>query len=366
MKFATYCALVLFLSVVSIDGQAPPVVLPQIIVVEKHMEIVSVPGATPSTQLTGIKSRNTSVATATLYRANQVQIVAVAQGRTEVEFTAMPSRQQYVQPVWVEKANATGGGSAGLDPTKTQLDQIVMAVKRTRNVAAPGSAASARVSGVKSSNPSVATARANPPRGIQIYAVALGDTFIEFSANGVSYQVHVFVTETGAPTTSSSSSGGSSPPVSGGGGGGGGGGGAAPAGGAFGPCLTGSWVSESVAIGTAEQRGGSGIKLTYERNGRVTIDYSEMQVLETYLGTDVSGRSLWRGKAVYQVKVERNGSWTVTPISNEIIYRHEDSSGQGTEGKEDNYGGPGAILLPKFTCSGDSLTYRRAVYRRAS
>ena len=72
-----------------------------------------------------------------------------------------------------------------------------MLVKHTQNVTVPGGG-TPRISGVVSSNPSVATARTNTANTIQIYSVALGDTFIDFTDNatGTTYQAHVWVQST--------------------------------------------------------------------------------------------------------------------------------------------------------------------------
>jgi putative type II/III system pilus formation protein len=173
--------------------------LPQLVLEAKHTEYVETqnPG-TPN--IVDVKTSNPSVATAVAYRAKQVQIVAVAPGKTTVEFFDTTQRVLYKVPVWVTAPNPTGGGGQGYNPRLTQLPQIVMLVQHTENAHTPNDRA-ARISGVRSSNPRVATARSDPPRGIQIYAVALGDTFIEFTddTTGTTYQVHVWVRNPGDP-----------------------------------------------------------------------------------------------------------------------------------------------------------------------
>src|ERR1700676_2601459 len=49
-----------------------------------------------------VKSSNASVATATVYRVSQVQIVAVAPGRTDIEYVDAISGITYHVPVWVQ------------------------------------------------------------------------------------------------------------------------------------------------------------------------------------------------------------------------------------------------------------------------
>jgi len=186
------CLLIVLASATALAQQT--VALPRIVLEPRHTQYVSPPNTTPT--IIRVKSNNPGVATARAYaNDDQVQIVGVGPGRTTVEFFDDAAKVLYTVPVWVEAPNATGGGGSGYDPAnKIQLEQIVMAVKRTQNVGVPGSP-SPRISGVRSSNPSVATARTDPPSGIQIYAVALGDTFIEFTDNvtGNVFQVHVWV-----------------------------------------------------------------------------------------------------------------------------------------------------------------------------
>ena len=144
------------IGVVSVNAQTT-VTLTQLVLEVKHTEYVSTPNkGTPD--IIQVRSSNPSVATAQKYRTAQVQIVAVAPGKTDVEF--FDGGILYRVPVWVQAANPTGGGGAGYDPTKTQLPQIVMLVKRTQNVTVPGGG-TPQISGVVSSNPSVATARMN-------------------------------------------------------------------------------------------------------------------------------------------------------------------------------------------------------------
>src|SRR5687768_5981836 len=112
--------------------------LPQMVIAAKRTEIITPPAGTSTPSIIDIKSSNPRVATAHLYRANQIQIVAVAPGKTTVEFFDVANRILYRKLVWVEKENATGGGGAGFDKTRTQLSQIVMLPKRTHNVDAPG------------------------------------------------------------------------------------------------------------------------------------------------------------------------------------------------------------------------------------
>ena len=172
--------------------------LPQLVLTAKHRETVTVPDANSTTQLVAVRSSNPGVATAQLFRNNQIEIIAVAPGKTTVEFFDRARGRAFRQPVWVH-ANATGGGGAGYDPGKTQLKQIVMRIKHTENVTVPGPGPH-QLSSVVSSNPSVATARTNTANTIQVYANALGDTWIDFrdNATGTTYQVHVWVTNTGA------------------------------------------------------------------------------------------------------------------------------------------------------------------------
>jgi hypothetical protein len=177
-------------------GAQTTVQLPKMVLETGHTEYAFTQN--PSTpRIINVTSANTGIANATAYGADRVQIVAVGPGKTTVEFFDSAQRIRYSLPVWVEAPNQTGGGGSGYDSEKVQLPQIVMPRLHTWNVDIPGNDRP-RISGVKSSNTGVATARTNPPGGIQIYSVGLGDTWIEFTDNatGTTYQVHVWVTST--------------------------------------------------------------------------------------------------------------------------------------------------------------------------
>src|SRR4051812_28118015 len=106
-----------------------PVVLPQVELEVKRMELI------PSAPLqdaiiTQVHSGNESVARAYPYRNAQVQVVAVAPGRADVEFWDSESRTAYRVPVWVVNSGAVA--SHGYDQTKRQLSQIVMQPRHSR------------------------------------------------------------------------------------------------------------------------------------------------------------------------------------------------------------------------------------------
>ena len=199
MRFKTFKAVGTLVGIglmtLAVRTQAPPLQLDQLVLTVGHSEIITAPGNTNtrSIQIIKIQSSNPSVATAERYGTNQIQIVAIAPGKTIVQFYDNLIKRQYNQPVWVQAAHATGGGGAGSDQTRTQLEQIVMLPKRTEIVTVPGSAP--QLSSVLSSNPSVATGRTNTRNTIQVYSIALGDTWINFADNTSStqYQVHVWV-----------------------------------------------------------------------------------------------------------------------------------------------------------------------------
>jgi hypothetical protein len=247
--------------------------LPQLVLEAKHTEYVYTNN--PDTpEIINVSSSNPSVATAEVYRVKGVQIVAMAPGKTTVEFFDKAEHKLYRVLVWVTEPNATGGGGSGYNPRLTQLPEIVMLVKHTENAHTPDDKA-ARISGVKSSNPSVATARTDPPRGIQIYSFALGDTWIDFTDNatGTTYQVHVWVRDNL-----------SGPDGSGGGGGGGKGGTApnpkskslhGPRPGSLDKCLVGRWMLESSAFGRPTS-GGTGAVVVIQSNGNLSADYNGM------------------------------------------------------------------------------------------
>src|SRR5213593_544668 len=119
------------LGAVSTSAQPATVTLPQVTIEAKHTFYVTDPG--PGAPMR-VRSSNLAVATATIYGTDQVQIVAVWPGSTDVEFFDSTSRVRYTKRVFVEASNPTGGGGQGYNPRLTQLDQIVMLVKHYQNV----------------------------------------------------------------------------------------------------------------------------------------------------------------------------------------------------------------------------------------
>jgi hypothetical protein len=271
------------------------VTLPQLVLEPNHTEYVYTQN--PNTpNIVDVKSTNPSVAKAAAYRTDRVQIVAVGLGKTDVEFFDTTQRVLYRVSVWVEKSNATGGGGAGYDPRKTQLNQVVMLVKHVQNVTVPGGG-SHQLSSVVSSNPSVATARTNTNNMIQIYAVALGDTFIDFTDNatGTTYQVHVWVRETlagpdatGAGSAAAQGSNAKPNPVSG------------PRPGSMDKCLVGRWVSESVHFSRGTS-GGAGAIVVVKADGSLTADYDGMSQIVFNEGSSYR----WTGTAAGHISAEK-------------------------------------------------------------
>lgn len=274
--------------------------LPQLVLEPEHTEYVYTQNPdTPN--IVDVKSSNPSVATATTYRVNRVQIVALALGRTDVEFFDTTQRILYRVSVWVEKSNPTGGGGAGYDPGKTQLTQIVMLANHTENVTVPGGGGDHQLSSVVSSNPSVATARTNTPNTIQIYSIALGDTFIDFTDNatGTTYQVHVWVVKNlsdriGGIEGGNHPSPGPRPtatpkpnPIAG------------PRPGQLDKCLVGQWVAESADF-NGKTSGGAGATVVIEANGNISADYNSMSKVVFSDGGSYS----WTGRASGHISAE--------------------------------------------------------------
>jgi len=210
--------------------------------------------------------------------------------------------------VWVQAPNATGGGGVGYNPGLEQLPQIVMAINRTQNVTSPANAPH-NINSVTSSNPSVATARTNTADTIQIYSKALGDTFIEFSDNGVRYQVHVWVQNNATG-------------LSGGGSGSGGGVGvsgiktnpiivSAPHAGALDKALVGRWVLASSTVARAVS-GGSGMVAVIKADGSLSVDYDGMNQVVFNDGSTYS----WTGKGLGHISAE-NGVLVVDRVDPE-------------------------------------------------
>lgn len=272
--------------------------LGQVVIGVRHMEMIGPPADVQNAQLIDVKSSNPSVATAAAFRVGQVQLVGVASGKTDVEFFDVTNRVLYKTLVWVE-TNAPSNGGAGFDPTRTQLQQIVMLPRHTQNVAVPGDGEH-QISSVTSSNPGAATARTEPPNAVQVYSVALGNTWINFTDNAtnIQYQVHVWVVDNVGFVP---------PPLPGAGSGpvaGGPSSNSDPAppdadgdelrAGEMDECLVGAWEVVELTDLSEGWTGGAGALLSFESGGKQVVMYSGMASLTknndsmTWTGTSIS------------------------------------------------------------------------------
>jgi hypothetical protein len=354
-------------------GQAT-ITLPQLVTEEKHMELVSPTQNAASARITNPVSSNTGVAQVYVYRSNQVQVVAVGQGQTLVSFFDSVNRVNYRLTVWVQAANSTGGGGNGYDKSRTPIPQIVMSLNHTQNVMSPANAPH-NINSIQSSNPSVATARTDTAGAIQIYSRALGDTWIDFSDNGVRYQVHVYVrNDAGA---GNGGNGGNS---------GRGNGGPNPgpnpnpkpnpnpnpnrrpkpvvlAGGTkLDPCLVGTWIS-----GTSTEMDGasgmSGIELVINPDRKVSINYTRMQPSKL---VDQMGRAVkissWSGEAAGHISSSA-GQLMITSLDSSSVTYTLTSNGRS---RTNNVGSFAPLLVGapwtnSYTCGGDSLVIATSV-----
>jgi hypothetical protein len=209
-----------------------------------------------------------------------------------------------------------------------------MLVKHTHNVTVPGDGRH-QISSVVSSNPSVATARTNTESTIQIYSVALGDTFVDLTDNatGTTYQVHVWVVKnlsdpigggspTGGGTKAASNPKAKPKPTPAGGGGGKG---------ALDACLVGTWRSESVVDkpGLAGKRGGAGIVMTIKGDGAITMDYNQMQALEAEAG-GIGEKNWWRGTAGGRISTSNGVATVVSVEKSDVSRKFTDPQGKTT------------------------------------
>ncbi|MFL6375195.1 MAG: pilus assembly protein N-terminal domain-containing protein [Pyrinomonadaceae bacterium] len=341
--------------------------LPKMVLEAKHTEYATTQNV-GAPILTHVLSSNPSVATASVYRSTRVQIVAKAPGKTNVEFFDSAENVQYRLPVWVTAPDPIGGGGSGYDPRLTQLDQIVMLVNRTEN-AHTRDDASARISGVTSSNPSVATARTDPPRGIQIYSKALGDTWVNFTDNatGATYQVHVWVRnkiDTPTPSPVPGPKPGPKPkpivptpdPDTG-------------PNGKIDQCLVGTWRSLRTRNSSGfHEEFGAGIVIVIRSNGAVSIDYDGMEPLEHRTAGDAyAGGALgkivetetWRGSGSGML-VSKGGTLVIKNVTGSTV-THESHYVMGDRDFSWPKGGLGTVLdregpLRPYVCGNDTLT----------
>lgn len=343
--------------------------IPQVVIEQGQTRIVS-PLTKPDSAAIGTAvSSNPSVARVAVYRVKQIQVIAVAPGKTDITFFDSTSRVTYRLPVWVQAPNATGGGGVGFDRTAEQLEQIVMLPKYTRNVASPGNAPH-NINSIGSSNPSVATARTDKDGEIQIYSQALGDTWINFADNGVRYQVHVWVKNsidstsgasgtTGKTNTNSKVKPGpgpnadpvansnSKPKI-------------LPGRVTLDRCLVGSWTSDSVVNTFARwDNGGDGIGMTIDAQGKVDMDYTGMRPNQS------GGRAArWSGTASGHISTNGKELRVVSVESSDIATNYTFSN--GAPPYNGNLEGLGNVLqsvsVYSYTCTNDELTLRSNIW----
>jgi hypothetical protein len=213
---------------------------------------------------------------------------------------------------------------------------------------------------VVSSNPSVATARTDTAGTIQIYSIALGDTFVDFTDNvsDRTYQVHVWVKNTlsgpdaggaGAATGSSAGHTPSKPTVV-----------AGPRPGQMDPALVGRWVLESTAF-RLPTSGGAGAVVVIQANGNVSADYSGMSRIVFSDG----GAYAWTGTASGHISAE-NGVLVADRVDrSDFAYdilgpRGVSTLPNGWPGWNKTLGallppaGPGHVI--SYTCNASTLT----------
>jgi hypothetical protein len=244
-----------------------------------------------------------------------------------------------------------------------------MLIKTTQNVASPV-AASNNIHSVTSSDPAVATARTNTPKTVQIYAVGLGDTYVNFDDRGRRFQVHVWVRD-GAASTSGAGAGvktaklagpgdkkneGPQPivkknegpaPVKGGNA-------------RIDACLVGTWVTATLNNDfTHWDNGGGGIVVSFKPDGHVTVDYAAMQPNQAGPKT-----TSWRGNAagrittasgkIHVAQVDASNIDTTYTVNGAVTYQgHLDGLGNVLQAAVDH----------DYKCDRTSLSISSKVWR---
>lgn len=349
-KFGRLSAIlaVSILSAIAIAGQQV-VDLPQIVTEPIHTEYVFTQNPNQPA-IINVTSSNKGVATARAYRADRVQITGVGPGEATVEFFDSAQRVQYRVRVSVQ--SSAPAGNAGLDKTRERLPDVNIILNETANVRSLVNGAN-NINSVSTSNKGVATARTNTANTIQIYAVGLGDTFINFDDRGRHFQVHVWVRKAGDGSNGGGVGGGS---------GNGGGNGVEGTGGPFGgggkgridACLVGTWTAESVSNQfTHWDNGGAGIVLTIKANGQVTVNYDAMEPNRKNTQT-----TTWRGSASGRLITKPNHQLSVSQVDESNIDTTYVTNGAPTY--NGHLQGLGNVLQSAFdynyTCDRSTLT----------
>lgn len=123
-------------------------------------------------------------------------------------------------------------------------------------------------------------------------------------------------------------------------------------------CLVGSWRSESIVSAENEGKGGAGIILTIDADGRETIDYNGMQPLR---GND-GGTHLWSGAASGHIVVDlansTNGNISVIRVeSSNLTHKFTNLRGDIYPPDTVDQLGPAASIA-SYTCDETTLTLR--------
>ena len=124
-------------------------------------------------------------------------------------------------------------------------------------------------------------------------------------------------------------------------------------------CLIGTWRSVSL-VGPAGQRGGSGIIMTIEGDGKITMDYTNMQSLEAEKGNVGPAKydNFWKGTAQGYISTN-NGAVTVVSVEKSELSGKTVVQGRTTEKPFGKNLGPGYVRSG-YKCDKTTLTWTSA------
>jgi hypothetical protein len=128
-------------------------------------------------------------------------------------------------------------------------------------------------------------------------------------------------------------------------------------------CLIGEWVTVSIQRSGYDEPpdSGAGVVVTFDRDGRMTVDHSSMSPMIEYMGYNpkrIAKTTIYSGKSVTYIQTRpdkwvgaKNDYWEST-----VTIREVDFKGELWEAKLDAHG-PGAVSLgPYYVCTQDTLS----------
>ena len=123
--------------------------------------------------------------------------------------------------------------------------------------------------------------------------------------------------------------------------------------------MVGEWSTVSIRTNREDEPpdNGAGVSIRFERDGRMTIDYTGMKPLIDYLYNPkrVGKTSVYIGRSVSYIRIHPDKTVEGTAIKeSNVVVREQDDEGNVLERKLDGISGQ-AVIDSGYTCSANTL-----------